>query len=780
MMAAPCGAADSSDVRGAVRLSPDAQLPATVNGRREALTRGPYPGRRDRAEPLARPTRADSVQKGQSVHPSWRSGALVACVALSLTTFIAGGCGADGRSVRPSSASPAPGVSPPAAQSTGIPAAAPGQTASGAASPSGRIDIGGRSLDLRCVGDAGPTIVFENDLDRDSTSWSKVVSAFDRPGRLCVYDRAGIGVSDPAPPRAPSKSYPAEVWMSPGPGLRTNLDAADDLHRLLIEAGLAPPYILVAHGFGALDVTAYEDLFPGDVAGVVLADPEPPAWYAVACQKLSSAECATLNRIGSGNREGIDVLASQVATMGTYAPVPTTVVFASKRDYPGIPPSVAPTLDPLWRDTVEGVISDKARGARFIVAEGAGHDIPAEQPDALVRAIEDVLDSQSSNPWPIAAIPLYPGETRGLRCPGREMDLTETWCQGFHAVAVGSRGAVAVGRSGADAFVATSADGRSWAAVAAEESFSGGTMLALAQFRDRLVAVGAGYAVDRGILDESGLKDAMSDVRARSWIWTDATSWTQSADDPSLEGGTMWSLAGTGDRLVAIGAVTTDRATPAIWTSTDGLAWALASTPATSGSEPWRLMDVASDGTSFVAVGGGNQWSTTTNPLIWLSGDGLRWEAAPLDARLAGARLLSIAHGPAGFVAVGSVGRGEGVDVPRPTIWFSGDGRRWEEVGQPNIGSTAHLVGVVAGADGYTAWTSSTNLFPPDLQLWRSPDGRTWTQTYQIEYSGISDWYAIAPTPGGLVIVGLSWSVDFAAQGTNAAVWITPPWASIR
>lgn len=715
------------------------------------------------------------------MHLLRRSGRPGCVVALSLMTLIAAGCGADGRTVGPSSASPRLGMSPPAAQSNGTPATTPGQAASGAASPSGRIDIGGRSLDLHCVGDAGPTVVFENDLDRDATSWSKVVSAFDRPGRLCVYDRAGIGVSDPAPPRAPSKSYPAEVWMSPGPGLRTNLDAADDLHRLLTEAGLAPPYILVAHGFGALDVTAYEDLFPGEIAGVVLADPEPPAWYAVACQKLSSADCATLSRTGSGNREGIDVLASQVATMGAYyAPVPTTVVFASKRDYPGLPPSVAPALDPLRRETVRSAISNMARGARFVVAEGAGHDIPAEQPDALVRAIEDVLDSQPSNPWPMAAIPLYSGETQGLRCPGREMDLAETWCQGFHAVAMGSSGAVAVGRSGSDAFVATSADGRSWEAVAAGESFSGGTMLALAQFRDQLVAVGAGYAVDQGILDESGLKDAMSDVRARSWISTDATSWTRSADDPSLEGGTMWALAGTGDRLVAIGAVTTDRATPAIWTSTDGLGWATASTPATSGSEPWRLMDVASDGTSFVAVGGGNQWSTTTMPLIWLSGNGLRWEAAPIDARLAGARFVSITHGPAGFVAVGSVGRGEGVDVPRPTIWLSGDGRRWQEVGQPNIGSTADLVGIVAGADGYTAWTSSTNLFPPDLQLWRSPDGRTWAQTYQIEYSGFSDWYAIAPTPGGLVIVGLSWSVDFAAPGTNAAVWITPPWGSIR
>ena len=53
---------------GAVRLSHDRvdQRP-TVPGWREALTRGPHPGRRDRAEPLARPTRDAMRPRGGSV-----------------------------------------------------------------------------------------------------------------------------------------------------------------------------------------------------------------------------------------------------------------------------------------------------------------------------------------------------------------------------------------------------------------------------------------------------------------------------------------------------------------------------------------------------------------------------------------------------------------------------------------------------------------------------------------------------------------------------------------
>jgi len=48
---------------GAIRLWSGARPPPTISGWREALTRGPNPGRRDRAEPLARPTRREASQE---------------------------------------------------------------------------------------------------------------------------------------------------------------------------------------------------------------------------------------------------------------------------------------------------------------------------------------------------------------------------------------------------------------------------------------------------------------------------------------------------------------------------------------------------------------------------------------------------------------------------------------------------------------------------------------------------------------------------------------------
>ena len=78
--------------------------------------------------------------------------------------------------------------------------------------------------------------------------------------RGCSYDRAGLGLSEPAPKP------------------RTTGDQVEDLHSLLAAAGLKPPYILVGHSSGGWNVMVYGDKYPDDVSGVVMVDVRPPAF----------------------------------------------------------------------------------------------------------------------------------------------------------------------------------------------------------------------------------------------------------------------------------------------------------------------------------------------------------------------------------------------------------------------------------------------------------------------------------------------------------------------
>lgn len=122
------------------------------------------------------------------------------------------------------------------------------------AGPAHRIDIGGRRLDLRCVGEGEPTVMLDIGLGQSSLAWRKVQPALGRISRTCSYDRAGFGFSDPGPlPR----SAPAE---------------ARDLRKLVHAAGLRTPLVLVGHSLGSLIARLYANAHPDEVAAIVVID----------------------------------------------------------------------------------------------------------------------------------------------------------------------------------------------------------------------------------------------------------------------------------------------------------------------------------------------------------------------------------------------------------------------------------------------------------------------------------------------------------------------------
>lgn len=117
------------------------------------------------------------------------------------------------------------------------------------------VDIGGRRLNLFCSGSGPVTVIFEAYGTGTASSWHAVQPQVARHTRACVYDRAGLGFSDPSP-RIPTAS-----------------NAADDLHKLLAAANIAPPYILAASSFGGAVAQLYAYRFPADVKGMVLVEP---------------------------------------------------------------------------------------------------------------------------------------------------------------------------------------------------------------------------------------------------------------------------------------------------------------------------------------------------------------------------------------------------------------------------------------------------------------------------------------------------------------------------
>src|SRR5580658_7163606 len=59
------------------------------------------------------------------------------------------------------------------------------------------VDIGGRRLNLYCTGTSSPTVVLDAGLGGSTAVWRHVQPVLARTTRVCSYDRAGMGFSDP-------------------------------------------------------------------------------------------------------------------------------------------------------------------------------------------------------------------------------------------------------------------------------------------------------------------------------------------------------------------------------------------------------------------------------------------------------------------------------------------------------------------------------------------------------------------------------------------------------
>jgi pimeloyl-ACP methyl ester carboxylesterase len=125
--------------------------------------------------------------------------------------------------------------------------------------PDQLVDIGGRHINLHCAGAGGPTVILMAGLSSWSVVWYKVQPVIAQQVRVCAFDRAAYGFSDPAPrPQILS-------------------DVVDDLHTALTAGSVPGPYVLVGHSLGGIEARLYAQRWPKQVVGMVLDDTSPAA-----------------------------------------------------------------------------------------------------------------------------------------------------------------------------------------------------------------------------------------------------------------------------------------------------------------------------------------------------------------------------------------------------------------------------------------------------------------------------------------------------------------------
>lgn len=258
------------------------------------------------------------------------------------------------------------------------------------------VDIGSHQLYLTCMGSGRPVVVIEPGVGETYESWEPIMASVGQTTRVCAYERAGYGRSEL------------------GPMPRDSLRAAQELHRLLEEASVDGPYLLVGHSLGALNMQVFADKYADQVAGAILLDPTPAAWIngtgfpelralfrQEAAGMLSAAEAAAasgkpdeetrasfLASVASELEQLLENTAEQVAAIDSFGDLSLIVIGATEAD-PNFGES-AEAFRQFWNEESRRLAEKSERG-QFILAEGSGHQIHLDKPELVAEQINRMV-----------------------------------------------------------------------------------------------------------------------------------------------------------------------------------------------------------------------------------------------------------------------------------------------------------------------------------------------------------------------------------------------------
>jgi pimeloyl-ACP methyl ester carboxylesterase len=270
------------------------------------------------------------------------------------------------------------------------------------------VDVGGHKLNVRVAGTARPgvpAVIFESGLGSTLNTWGAVPAEIGAATRTVVYDRAGIGASEP------------------GPAPRSVKQIVAELHALLTTIDVPPPYVLVGHSYGGPLIHSFAATYPKEVAGLVYVDPtdftQTDADMQAIWEKLGVKDGREALRTFQAQAvasapPGVKAEALEVDRMeragfvdlraaGDPPDVPTVILLAGKRQT--LPPTLAfpgGNYDGFFQMLLEqrrdhfGKLVERAAKGTLVETSKSSHFIHLTEPETLVWAVQRVVSASST------------------------------------------------------------------------------------------------------------------------------------------------------------------------------------------------------------------------------------------------------------------------------------------------------------------------------------------------------------------------------------------------
>jgi pimeloyl-ACP methyl ester carboxylesterase len=223
--------------------------------------------------------------------------------------------------------------------------------------------------------------------------WQDVWSEMAIYTRTCMYDRASLGLSDPAPKP------------------RTSQDMVADLHSLLTNAQIPGPYLLVGHSMGSFNVLIYAQEYPADIVGLVLVDPSHPDQYEQwlnllppesdtqsemlkICRQTLKESLSPASADDPNNPEGRDwpTSAEQVRSIHDLGGLPLTVITAVNYSWPCYHP-LAKRANRSWQANHKEYLELSTNSQQIMVY--SDHMVMKTEPEVILSAILKMLEQVS-------------------------------------------------------------------------------------------------------------------------------------------------------------------------------------------------------------------------------------------------------------------------------------------------------------------------------------------------------------------------------------------------
>lgn len=233
-----------------------------------------------------------------------------------------------------------------------------------------KLDIGGTKLYYEYFGENNnnPTVVFDSGYGWALENWAPIRNEVAKLTKMFTYDRAGVGKSEGD--NNPNHSR----------------QAVENLYTLLQKANIKPPYILVGHSFGGLNVRLFASTYPEEVTGVILLDSCHEDQNKIMAPLFSKeVQEAYFGQFGAeGSLSEIEESLEQVRAVKSIGNIPLIVMTGRSQPH-HTPESMAAWIH-FHKD-----LSTLSTNSKHMIIEDAGHAIHMDHPEVIIETIREMV-----------------------------------------------------------------------------------------------------------------------------------------------------------------------------------------------------------------------------------------------------------------------------------------------------------------------------------------------------------------------------------------------------